>query len=33
MSGTKVMAQKLRGAQISKNYMSFQLAAGSTRDN
>jgi len=33
MSGTKVMAQKPRCAQNSKNCMSLPLAAGAARDN
>jgi len=33
MSGTKVMAQKSRCAQKSKNCMSLPLAADAARDN
>jgi len=33
MSGTKVMAQKPRCAQKSKNCMSLPLAAGAARDD
>jgi len=32
MSGTKVMAQKARYAEKSKNCMSLPLAAGAARD-